>query len=170
MTVGNISDSLHERIGVLPCSEPESLGVRFTSVERCDPPIWCCLCRSLRFAWGFSLFCLSLSRGFCSQVLASCLPIWLSDSYLVDPASSHMLVSKIKPCMSQFTLSHGETANGSLNRSRFLRRHDPTWITVAILELIHASKLRPVRERALLLAQNQSPACLSEGALFGDSG
>ena len=43
------------------------------------------------------------------------------DSYLVDPASSHMLVSKIKPCMSQFTLSHGETANGSLNRSRFLR-------------------------------------------------
>ncbi len=81
-----------------------------------------------------------------------------------------MLVSKIKPCMSQFTLSHGETANGSLNRSRFLRRHDPTWITVAILELIHASKLRPVRERALLLAQNQSPACLSEGALFGDSG
>ena len=28
----------------------------------------------------------------------------LSDSYLVDPASSHMLVSKIKPCMSKFTL------------------------------------------------------------------
>ena len=24
----------------------------------------------------------------------------LTDSYLVDPASSHMLVSKIKPCMS----------------------------------------------------------------------
>ena len=46
---------------------------------------------------------------------------YMSDSYLVDPASSHMLVSKIKPCMSQFTLSHGETANGSLNRSRFLR-------------------------------------------------
>jgi hypothetical protein len=44
-----------------------------------------------------------------------------NDSYLVDPASSHMLVSKIKPCMSKFTLSHGETANGSLNQSRFLR-------------------------------------------------
>ena len=43
------------------------------------------------------------------------------ESYLVDPASSHMLVSKIKPCMSKFTLSHGETANGSLNQSRFLR-------------------------------------------------
>ena len=26
----------------------------------------------------------------------------LGDSYLVDPASSHMLVSKIKPCMSKF--------------------------------------------------------------------
>ncbi len=40
---------------------------------------------------------------------------------LVDPASSHMLVSKIKPCMSKFTPSYGETANGSLNQSRFLR-------------------------------------------------
>ena len=26
----------------------------------------------------------------------------LPDSYLVDPASSHMLVSKIKPCMSKY--------------------------------------------------------------------
>lgn len=25
-------------------------------------------------------------------------------SYLVDPASSHMLVSKIKPCMSKYKL------------------------------------------------------------------
>ena len=40
-------------------------------------------------------------------------PLWLTmgpsslrgvsaDSYLVDPASSHMLVSKIKPCMSKY--------------------------------------------------------------------
>lgn len=35
-------------------------------------------------------------------------------SYLVDPASSHMLVPKIKPCMSQYKLLYGETANGSL--------------------------------------------------------
>jgi hypothetical protein len=28
-----------------------------------------------------------------------------NDAYLVDPASSHMLVSKIKPCMSQYILS-----------------------------------------------------------------
>ncbi len=27
-----------------------------------------------------------------------------NDCYLVDPASSHMLVSKIKPCMSQYLL------------------------------------------------------------------
>ncbi|KAI8879905.1 hypothetical protein K501DRAFT_18861 [Backusella circina FSU 941] len=26
----------------------------------------------------------------------------ICDSYLVDPASSHMLVSKIKPCMSKY--------------------------------------------------------------------
>ena len=28
----------------------------------------------------------------------------LQESYLVDPASSHMLVSKIKPCMSKYKL------------------------------------------------------------------
>ena len=35
-------------------------------------------------------------------------------SYLVDPASSHMLVSKIKPCMSKYKQLYSETANGSL--------------------------------------------------------
>ena len=35
-------------------------------------------------------------------------------SYLVDPASSHMLVLKIKPCMSKYIPLYGETANGSL--------------------------------------------------------
>ena len=37
-------------------------------------------------------------------------------SYLVDPASSHMLVSKIKPCMSMFKQSKRETAHGSLQQ------------------------------------------------------
>ena len=34
----------------------------------------------------------------------SLLSIWcfMESSYLVDPASSHMLVSKIKPCMSKY--------------------------------------------------------------------
>ena len=40
----------------------------------------------------------------------------LLDINLVDPASSHMLVSKIKPCMSQYKLLYGETANGSLKQ------------------------------------------------------
>ena len=40
---------------------------------------------------------------------------WLRGN-LVDPASSHMLVSKIKPCMSQYKLLYGETANGSLKQ------------------------------------------------------
>ena len=40
----------------------------------------------------------------------------LFGSYLVDPASSHMLVSKIKPCMSKYKQLYGETANGSLNQ------------------------------------------------------
>ena len=34
--------------------------------------------------------------------------------HLVDPASSHMLVSKIKPCMAEIKLIFGEAANGSL--------------------------------------------------------
>ena len=59
-------------------------------------------------------------------------------SYLVDPASSHMLVSKIKPCMSKYKLLHSETANGSLDQLIFIRSYNPTWITVVILELIHA--------------------------------
>ena len=60
-------------------------------------------------------------------------------SYLVDPASSHMLVSKIKPCMSKYTLWHSETANGSLNQLWFIGSCLPMWITVVILELIHAT-------------------------------
>jgi hypothetical protein len=32
-----------------------------------------------------------------------CSVLW-KGSYLVDPASSHMLVSKIKPCMSKYKL------------------------------------------------------------------
>ena len=39
--------------------------------------------------------------------------------YLVDPASSHMLVSKIKPCMSKYKPLYGETADGSLKQSLF---------------------------------------------------
>ena len=67
------------------------------------------------------------------------LRVWKpSDSYLVDPASSHMLVSKIKPCKCKYELLYSETANGSLNQLWFIWLYAFTWITVAILELIHA--------------------------------
>ena len=35
---------------------------------------------------------------------------------LVDPASSHMLVSKIKPCMFKYKLLYGKTANSSIKQ------------------------------------------------------
>ena len=38
------------------------------------------------------------------------------DSNLVDSASSHTLVSKIKPCMSKYEHLYCETAYGSLNQ------------------------------------------------------
>ena len=61
-----------------------------------------------------------------------------------------MLVSKIKPCMSKYKLLHSETANGSLDQLWFLRSYNPTWITVVILELIHAFKLRPSGKSAFI--------------------
>jgi hypothetical protein len=48
------------------------------------------------------------------------LPVGNKDSYLVDSASSHMLVSKIKPCMSKYKHLYRETANGSLNQLSFI--------------------------------------------------
>ncbi len=45
-------------------------------------------------------------RGLFASVRGLCglghLVSWSHDSYLVDPASSHMLVSKTKPCMSKY--------------------------------------------------------------------
>lgn len=68
-----------------------------------------------------------------------------------------MLVSKIKPCMSKYKLLHSETANGSLNQSGFLRSYFPTWITVVILELIHARKLRPSGKSAFIRSKPIGP-------------
>jgi hypothetical protein len=47
-------------------------------------------------------------------------PTPANDSYLVDSASSHMLVSKIKPCMSEYKQLYSETANGSLYKLSFI--------------------------------------------------
>ena len=35
---------------------------------------------------------------------------------LVDPASSHMLISRVKPCMSKYKFLYNETANSSLKQ------------------------------------------------------
>ena len=52
---------------------------------------------------------------------ALALPVATStSSYLVDPASSHMLVLKIKPCMSKYKHLYRETANGSLKQLWFI--------------------------------------------------
>ncbi len=77
-----------------------------------------------------------------------------------------MLVSKIKPCMSKYELLYSETANGSLDQLWFLRSSNPTWITVAILELIHA-KSSDLAGRVLLLGQNRSGSRLRH---FDESG
>ena len=62
--------------------------------------------------------CRSLLVPRCARSRAWCGPI--RSGYLVDPASSHMLVSKIKPCMSKYKRLYCETANGSLNQLWFI--------------------------------------------------
>ena len=57
---------------------------------------------------------------------------------LVDPASSHMLVSKIKPCMCVYKPVHSETADCSLNQLLTMLHYINTWVPTVILELIHA--------------------------------
>ncbi len=69
--------------------------------------------------------CVYIRRGCCCSgptTQCTCCAVCVRPclNYLVDPASSHMLVSKIKPCMSKCTPSYGETANGSLNQLWFI--------------------------------------------------
>ena len=73
-------------------------------------------------------------RNWCKDAIEKCphshanlVPVpgfrrWLTttSSYLVDPASSHMLVLKIKPCMSKYKHLYRETANGSLKQLWFI--------------------------------------------------
>ncbi|GIY14497.1 tumor differentially expressed protein [Caerostris darwini] len=57
-------------------------------------------------------------------------------SYLKKAASVRVAIYKDR-------MIQRETANGSLNQLWFLGSYLTTWITVAILELIHAAELRP---------------------------
>ena len=46
----------------------------------------------------------AIGLGMCEGLPACGYVLIALGSYLVDPASSHMLVSKIKPCMSKYKL------------------------------------------------------------------
>ncbi len=61
-----------------------------------------------------------------------------SVKYLVDPASNHMLVSKIKPCMSKYKCFILRNCGWLIISVIIYLIDSVTWITVGILELIHA--------------------------------
>ena len=65
--------------------------------------------------WFTRLYLLNLTRT-CVRALRVRALLVTGRTNLVDPASSHMLVSKIKPCMSQYKLPYGEIVNGSLKQ------------------------------------------------------
>ena len=73
------------------------------------------LVRSSGSFGGAGLFCFLVNAPFPLGWVGKYL-FAIKGSYLVDPASSHMLVSKIKPCMSKYKQLYSETANGSLNQ------------------------------------------------------
>ena len=106
------------------------------------------------FSWEVSFFgarCFKIRSVSAEVVFTRCsrqlnfVEVWRSRrtslriSHLVDPTSSYMLVSKVKPCMSQYECFYGETANGSLNQLRFIWWL-VTRITGEILQPIRASK------------------------------
>ena len=83
--------------------------------------------------------------------------VFVHHTYLVDPASSHMLVSKTKPCMSKYKPLHGETANGSLNQLWFLRSFSSYLDNCSNSRANTCTEAPTLHgERALLLDQNQS--------------
>ena len=73
--------------------------------------------RVLRYPYSVTALPGRVSLG---KARASLAGTSVQDSYLVDSASSHMLVSKIKPCMSKYKHLYRETANGSLNQLSFI--------------------------------------------------
>ena len=67
---------------------------------------FCVVCGLWYYTWYYTLpEALAAGDGF----------RWINVN-LVDPASSYMLVSKIKPCMPQYKLQHGKAADGSLKQ------------------------------------------------------
>ena len=81
-------------------------------------------------------------------------------SYLVDPASSHTLVLKIKPCMYKcfviITLDCGRLIITVIVLLRLFYR----WIPVEILELIHFTKNIFFYMFSIYLLSNQNASAL----------
>ena len=87
-----------------------------------------------------------------------------TNSNLVDPASSHTLVSKIKPCMCKYKRLYTVKLRTAhyISYSLF-DTYLTTWITVVILELIHARN--PDFSEGMYLLDINQPA----SAVFGES-
>ena len=78
----------------------------------------------------------TLHNWACTILLAQVLQDMRNHENLVDPASSHMLVSKVKPCMCVYNFLYDATANSSIIQLSIVHTCNFTWIPVVILELI----------------------------------
>ena len=108
-------------------------------------------------------FCFLYSRSFSNGFGISLRWFFLVSFYfyyLVDPASSHTLVLKIKPCMSKcfvfITLDCGRLIITVIVLLRLLYR----WIPVVILELIHVTKNIFFYILSIYLSSNQNALAL----------
>ena len=73
-------------------------------------------------------------------------------SYLVDPASSHMLVSKTKPCKYKYKQFIRRNCRWLIKTVSVYATDKITWIPVVIPELIHAR--RPNARRVVFVRLN----------------
>ena len=84
----------------------------------------------------------------------------MSYSYLVDPASSHTLVLKIKPCMSKCIVVITLDCRRLIITVIVLLRLFYRWIPVEILELIHVTKNIFFYMFSIYLLSNQNASAL----------
>ena len=82
------------------------------------------------------------------------------NSYLVDPASSHTLVLKIKPCMSKCIVVITLDCRRLIITVIVLLRLFYMWIPVEILELIHVTKNIFLYMFSIYLISNQNALAL----------
>ena len=80
--------------------------------------------------------------------------------YLVDPASSHTLVLKIKPCMSKCYVFITLDCRRLIITVIVLLRLFYRWIPVEILELIHVTKNIFFYILSIYLSSNQNAVAL----------